>query len=214
MKKISCNIMKDILPLYIEDVVSDDTKKMVEEHLSCCETCRKEAMLLKKDIVLPTESGIYSVQEKVLKNLKKTFRNKKIVVSLISVFTVLAAFCGVYALLVLPENVIPYDDSKILIEEIDGKLYGRYTDYDLAGTIGWNPSVLEIDGKKKEVTVFYFVESPWSNLEGKYGKNKEEYLSFIGYVDEIDEVYYGKFDNPPEGKLSEAVAGAELVWSK
>lgn len=33
MKEISCDIIKDILPLYVDDVVSDDTKKMVEEHL-------------------------------------------------------------------------------------------------------------------------------------------------------------------------------------
>ena len=34
MKKISCNIIKDILPLYLDGVVSDDTRQMVEEHLS------------------------------------------------------------------------------------------------------------------------------------------------------------------------------------
>lgn len=30
MKKISCNIIKDVLPLYLDDVVSEDTKNMVE----------------------------------------------------------------------------------------------------------------------------------------------------------------------------------------
>ncbi len=34
MKKISCNIIKDVLPLYLDDVVSEDTKNMVEEHLN------------------------------------------------------------------------------------------------------------------------------------------------------------------------------------
>ena len=34
MKKINCNIIRDILPLYLDDVVSDETKQMVEEHLS------------------------------------------------------------------------------------------------------------------------------------------------------------------------------------
>ena len=27
MKKISCNIIKDVLPLYLDDVVSEDTKE-------------------------------------------------------------------------------------------------------------------------------------------------------------------------------------------
>ena len=40
MKKISCNIIRDILPLYLDDVVSDETKQMVEEHLQSCASCR------------------------------------------------------------------------------------------------------------------------------------------------------------------------------
>ena len=28
MEKINCNVIQDILPLYIDDVVSDDTKEL------------------------------------------------------------------------------------------------------------------------------------------------------------------------------------------
>ena len=41
MEKINCNVIQDILPLYIDDVVSDDTKELVEEHLQNCEICHK-----------------------------------------------------------------------------------------------------------------------------------------------------------------------------
>ena len=50
MKKISCNIIKDILPLYLDGVVSDDTRQMVEEHLRTCDQCREEAVMLKQDV--------------------------------------------------------------------------------------------------------------------------------------------------------------------
>ena len=43
MKKITCEIIKDILPLYVDDVVSADTRTMVEAHLAECESCKKEA---------------------------------------------------------------------------------------------------------------------------------------------------------------------------
>ena len=33
MSKVSCEIIKDILPLYYDNVCSDDSKRMVEEHL-------------------------------------------------------------------------------------------------------------------------------------------------------------------------------------
>ena len=47
MKKINCNIIRDILPLYLDDVVCDETKLMVEEHLQSCASCREEAASMK-----------------------------------------------------------------------------------------------------------------------------------------------------------------------
>ena len=37
-----CNIIKDILPLYVEDMVSTDTKEFVREHLEHCAECHAE----------------------------------------------------------------------------------------------------------------------------------------------------------------------------
>ena len=39
MNKISCNIIGDLLPLYVDGAVSEETKKLVEEHLAECEDC-------------------------------------------------------------------------------------------------------------------------------------------------------------------------------
>ena len=35
--KYSCDVIKDLLPLFHDDVCSDDTKKVVNEHLNECE---------------------------------------------------------------------------------------------------------------------------------------------------------------------------------
>ena len=37
-----CNLIKDILPLYAEDMVSTDTREFVSDHLESCEKCRAE----------------------------------------------------------------------------------------------------------------------------------------------------------------------------
>ena len=39
--KMSCNIIEDLLPLYVDDMVSEDSRKLVEEHLKECPACRK-----------------------------------------------------------------------------------------------------------------------------------------------------------------------------
>ena len=58
MNKITCNVIKDILPLYIDGVVSEDTQKIVDEHLEKCSLCRDEMNKLKKTLVIPTNEEI------------------------------------------------------------------------------------------------------------------------------------------------------------
>ena len=40
MEKITCNVIKDLLPLYIDNVLSEDSSKLVEDHINTCESCR------------------------------------------------------------------------------------------------------------------------------------------------------------------------------
>ena len=40
--KLDCAIVKDLLPLYCDNVVSETTKKAVKDHLFTCEECLKE----------------------------------------------------------------------------------------------------------------------------------------------------------------------------
>ncbi len=47
--KTDCCIVRDILPLYVENMVSEETAGLVNEHLSECEKCKKEAEYLTSD---------------------------------------------------------------------------------------------------------------------------------------------------------------------
>ena len=46
--KITCNIIEDLLPLYVDDMVSEDSRQLVEEHLKTCPACRKSVRLAGK----------------------------------------------------------------------------------------------------------------------------------------------------------------------
>lgn len=218
MKKISCNIIKDILPLYVDEVVSDDTKEMVEEHLKSCDACREEAMLLKKDIVLPLKSAIQKSEANILKNLKKQFRNKKIIVSFVSILAAIAISFGCYAMLVLPKKIIPYDSSMIKIEEINGRIYARYKDKNLAGSAAWVPFTTKINGEEKQVAAFYLYSTPWSNITAKYQDDADmkpdENLVYIGKADDIEQIYYGDCDVNSTEDFYTVIDTSELVWEK
>lgn len=53
MKRIECSVVRDLLPLYLDDVVSAETRDMVKAHLAECPECRAKAWVLKEELQLP-----------------------------------------------------------------------------------------------------------------------------------------------------------------
>ena len=45
--KTECSVVRDLLPLYVEDMVSEETAAYIGEHLESCEGCRAELESLK-----------------------------------------------------------------------------------------------------------------------------------------------------------------------
>lgn len=51
MKAINCTIIGDYLPLYLDDLVSNDTRKLVDEHLFHCQHCREKLERMKQNAI-------------------------------------------------------------------------------------------------------------------------------------------------------------------
>ena len=45
---MNCNIIKDLLPSYIDEICSEDTTKAVEEHIAHCEACQRYLQMIKQ----------------------------------------------------------------------------------------------------------------------------------------------------------------------
>ena len=71
--KISCEIIRDILPLYAEDMVSQPTRDLVDDHLAECEGCTKELEALRKPQKLPVETDATS-----LKRVGESIRRRRV----------------------------------------------------------------------------------------------------------------------------------------
>lgn len=93
MSKFSCNTVRDMLPLFVDNMVSDDTRLIVEEHLAVCELCRKECEAMKNAVVLPADGDA-----KQLKRFKGAWKKKKRAVALTAVLATLIALCLGYVI--------------------------------------------------------------------------------------------------------------------
>ncbi len=76
MHEINCAIIKDILPLYIDGVVSDETKALIEEHLSNCNICKRELELLKQPTIIPDNIDAKLDVVQPLRVFKKRMKRK------------------------------------------------------------------------------------------------------------------------------------------
>ena len=62
MKETNCDVIRDLLPLYEDNVVSEETAQMVREHLKDCPECREELRKMRTPISLPPDEDEEAVK--------------------------------------------------------------------------------------------------------------------------------------------------------
>ena len=88
-----CNIIRDILPLYAEKIVSEDTAAFVEEHLEHCEGCSAELENMKNPEKIVFSASVEEDARRI-KNLRRKINAKKIAVGILSAVSTAALFIG------------------------------------------------------------------------------------------------------------------------
>ena len=91
----NCDIIKDLLPLYADDVCSEESRKAVEEHINSCPDCKAELEKLRKNVTVSPQNDA-----KVLKRIKRRLRIEKLVVGIISAIVLLAGILGTLGYLI------------------------------------------------------------------------------------------------------------------
>lgn len=100
MNKVSCNVIRDLLPLYIDGVASDDSESMIKEHLASCEECSREYDRMKIELVVKESSKINQQSIEAFENFGKRIKLKRIVTALIAALcTAIIFICAYFAFL-------------------------------------------------------------------------------------------------------------------
>ena len=114
---ISCDIIRDLLPLYAEDLVSNDSRKLVDEHLCQCDPCTRQLGILKKAAALPIE-----VETKSLKRVENTIRRRRIL-AVLTTFMFIASLVLSVTLLLNAQIYLSADQAIESVEAMeDGSL--------------------------------------------------------------------------------------------
>lgn len=219
MREINCNIIKDILPLYVDGVVSDDTKEMIEEHLEHCEECKKEVGLMKQELYIPAEK-----EASIIKDFKRKWRNKKFIISVVSILLTGLILFGTFAFIFHYDRVVPYKESLIKIEiQDDDMLVSHYYGVSYNSISATHPITMEIEGKEKNVIFLYYTETIAKShtrklINGKEIRDERNFIFPLDSIENVDAIYYADFDAikvfNKENNWDTVLEDAILIWRK
>lgn len=176
--KLSCDIVKDILPLYAEDMVSNATKEAVEEHICDCADCSKELETLKQAQKLPVEADVQS-----LKRVGDAIRRRR-VLSVMAVFLLVATIVIGGALML---DATIYLSAGEAVEEI-------YVEEDSVNII-WNDLIIGTSANTENPG--NYTVTAWTNLyKVLFSKERVPYEALSEEVKElVTEDQYAMFDH-------------------
>ncbi len=210
MKKNECNVVRDLMPLVLDRAASDDSRELVETHISGCEECRKQYEEMKAD--LPEDiRAEYEEEQKQFTDALKAVRKKKMKrrfcrVALAALICMVAALAGLFAYDALFWKMsVPVDNSLYSLSMSETK-DGRYVITVDASKISFNTMTMSRDEYTdgKDITYVYFSAAPiHSTGESGFVPAKWAFMVLENNGEEtVDEIRQG------------TPAGYITVWTK
>lgn len=136
MNKISCDVCKDLITLYVDNLCSNQSKELVEEHLRGCVDCTDTYEAMKGKIVIPAlDESEKNKTEEFNMTLKKTWRRfatrKTLTFSGIFIAALAIVVSAVYFLF-FHYYYVPAEDVEIinLCQLVDGRIACQIVDKD------------------------------------------------------------------------------------
>ncbi len=209
MNDITCGIAEDLLPLYIDDCCSEESRQAIEEHMKKCKKCEEKYMCARNDLPAFTTETADIRSEKIAVAFSKKIRKRKRTISVLTVifglFVIIFLFFAVKALTLMSaqeskmfiddqENTIDLSGKDFSCSAQDIKDYKFYTSS--------TRLIIRLDDSIDEnitVRLWNINDSTENIMLGNVGKNQKT-IAFTHLSDQ--ETYSITVDNMPDINLS------------
>ena len=199
--KLSCDVIKDLLPLYVENITSADSNGLIQDHLAQCRQCTVYEQSLREGMTTKLEKieiiPLKQVQQDIRKRKRESIFFIALIVSLF-MFTI-------FSYLTKP-HFITSKDSGVAIEKLyKSNLYINFSDKVTSCKI---TNETWVDGER--VVIVEAWTSIWDDILGKSTpsisiKNVQETLDSIYYCSNRDgknmTMIYGSSASSSEGVM-------------
>lgn len=198
-REINCDIVRDLLPLYHDGVVRDNTRLAVEEHLDECTSCKQEYEELLVELPIDSTENNTKSKFKIMMSKQRLKRISILITSVVlSCVLVVSVIIG---LTKIPIVQIPDDEIKI------HRVYGYETEDGYQFFLLFNTSVygtMRYELGKYEDTI---QKDGIQTLALKKPIISEK-------IDTNDDIWTFKIPNEYAKELNSLSFGGNIIWSK
>ena len=125
MEQTKCDIVMDLLPLYMDGVCSEESQKMVEEHLIHCQECKQFLETMKTEVNISSDTKQRETDAKILKKMKKRIWIERFVLATVAVCIaiIIGSSCFFYNLKMQNMNDVVDLDTISVLQDEEGNLW-------------------------------------------------------------------------------------------
>lgn len=117
--KITCDVIQDLMPSYIDGILSEDSKALVEEHMGTCQECRKMLEIMKEE--QGKEQNQMRSSAATLKKIRKKLIVRRVLTATVAVILTLIAAAAGYNHWYFNEKYMTLENSGMYVK--NNRLY-------------------------------------------------------------------------------------------
>ena len=197
---LSCDIVRDLLPLYADNICSEASRKEIEEHIKICASCKAELELFTNFDEMENDVDEKAAFQNFNKKMMKS-NVKKIIIATVAAVAVIVMTCvGMY----VPTKTVKWSEHLVTVTTPeDGGLDIRINARDYKNA--YATYTLDENG---EITVYLMVEQ---NLLSAFITKCDESENIIRIANDIC-VSYHNADNELQFYLPENTRIKEIYY--
>lgn len=100
--KITCNIIEDLLPSYADQICSEDSCRLIEEHIRSCESCKQKLEHMSGCIEEPPNIQRIAAAKEPFQKIKK---KNRLHIAVAAAIAVVLTSCVFYFIVCIADNV-------------------------------------------------------------------------------------------------------------
>lgn len=225
-----CGIIGDLLPLYIDGVCNDESRRAVEVHLSQCEACKNyyEQMKSANDFCSIKNGNPEDMKmANSLKSIKSKIIKKRVIASVISAAIVIAVFFGTISILKNIKCNIMYDDNIFVTEttpESSKPIRGeKYLSAQISGHTALYVTQKRVEianGDDVEIRIYFYASTTkWEDMISNKKTVSYHLLTPLNEDNNVDKIFYyvgdySNLENMNKTELSQIDKQSKVLWSK